>query len=179
LGGADALVLAFAMARRIRRLPGERVGLLLPPGGNGALANMAVLCAGRVAVNLDYSAGPQALADAVARTGVRTVLSAGSFLEQLQQRGLPLGELLAGVELVDVEPWRRIARAEWFALRAAVGLLPAALLRRFFVERVDPDAPALILFSSGSEGPPRPVLLSHRNVLANVRQLADVLNMQE
>lgn len=181
LTGSQALAGGLCFARRIKRIsPEQNVGLLLPASAGGALANMAALCAGKTVVNLDYSAGPEALAHAIARAEIRTVYSSRGFLEKLARDGLPMAVPLAGVRVVHLEDWREaIGRGEQLLQWLAIRLLPLWLLRRLFVRRVDPAATAVILFSSGSEGPPKGVMLSHRNVMTNVRQIADVLNMED
>lgn len=181
LTGSQALASAFCFARRIARLsPEPNVGLLLPASAGGALANMAALCAGKAVVNLNYTASPQALRHALERAELRTVYTSRRFLEKVAQRGQPLEEILAGCKLVYLEDWReQIGRGEQLAQWLAIKLLPGWLLRHCFVRRVDPESTAVILFSSGSEGLPKGVMLSHRNVMANVRQIADVLNMED
>ncbi|BBI48938.1 hypothetical protein HORIV_13590 [Vreelandella olivaria] len=62
----------------------------------------------------------------------------------------------------------------WLAVR----ILPTWLLQRCFCHGHDADATAAILFSSGSEGEPKGVMLSHRNLMANIKQTSDVLNTQ-
>ncbi len=179
--GSQVAAGVFCFARRIRRQSPERnVGLLLPASSGGALANMAALCAGKSVVNLNYTASPEAIAHALAQAEIRTVYSSRRFLEKLEKRGLPVAQLLTGVQVVHLEDWReRIGRAEQLLQWLAVKVLPLWLLRRLHIDRVDPASTAVILFSSGSEGLPKGVMLSHRNVMANVRQIADVLNMED
>ncbi len=179
--GAQVMTGVFCFARRIRATsPEQNVGLLLPASAGGALANMAALCAGKTVVNLNYTASPEAIAHALKQADIRTVYSSRRFLEKLEKRGLPLAGLLADVQVVHLENWReQMGKTEQLLQWLTVKLLPRWLLQRLYVERVDPASTAVILFSSGSEGLPKGVMLSHRNVMANVRQIADVLNMED
>lgn len=181
LSGTQSLAAGLCLARRIRKLsPEQNVALLLPASSAGALANMAALCAGKTVLNLNYSASPEALRHALDSAGIGTVYTSQRFLEKLEQRGPALLPLLANRKVVPLETLRgQIGKVERVWQWLAVALLPPSLLKRLFVARVAADAPAAILFSSGSEGLPKGVVLSHRNILANVRQIADVLNMEE
>lgn len=180
LAAAQALAASHALARRMRRLsPEPNVGLLLPTSSGGVLANMATLLAGKTVVNLNYTASQEALTSALEQAGIRTVYSSKRFVDKLEQRGLPVGEVLAGYRVVYLEELRQqFGKAELFATWLAIRLLPAAVLRPWLSRAHDPDATAAILFSSGSEGAPKGVMLSHRNIMANLKQTSDVLNTE-
>lgn len=179
--GYRVLTAVLALARRVRRFPERNIAILLPASTGGALANMAVLAAGKTVVNLNYTASEETVEHALASADIRTVLTAKKFLERLGSRGSPLpGRLLANANIVFIdEVLTGISAAEWLTRTAVSVLLPARLLRLFFIRRIDPESTAAILFSSGSEGLPKGVMLSHRNILANVRQIADVIDMQD
>lgn len=180
LKAAQALTGAACLARRMRKQPEANLGLLLPTSSGGMLANMAVLLAGKTLVNLNYTATPEALASGLDQAGIRTVYTSRRFLERLQRRGLPVEELLAGREVVDLEELRAgIGKAELLANWLAVWLLPTAMLQVLVSRAHDPAATAAILFSSGSEGTPKGVMLSHSNLMANLKQTSDVLNTQD
>ena len=179
LKAAEALAGACAMARRLRTLPERNVGLLLPTSTGGVLANMAVLLAGKTVVNLNYTASQDALRSAIEQAGIRTVYSVRRFVDKLGERGLALDEVLVGCELVYLEDLRQqFGKAEMFATWAAARLLPAWLLKPLFCQARDAGQTAAILFSSGSEGLPKGVMLSHRNLMANLKQTSDVLNTE-
>ncbi len=163
---------------RIRRLAPEPViGILLPASSAGAIANLAALLAGKTVVNLNYTASAEALRAGVEQAGVRHVVTADRFLRKLEQQGIDLGSALPGVTLHPMEAMRaKIGRARALAMLATASLLPARLLLHLFGRSTHPDATAAILFSSGSEGTPKGIELTHRNILANVRQISDVLN---
>jgi acyl-[acyl-carrier-protein]-phospholipid O-acyltransferase/long-chain-fatty-acid--[acyl-carrier-protein] ligase len=164
-----ALVGAMLLADLIRRrTPDEsRIGLLLPASVGGALANLAVLMAGRVPVNLNFTVGPEVLRASVAQAGIRTMLTSRKFLTKAG-----LAESEGMVFLEDL-------RGDIGGLRKAVSLvaarvLPLALLRRRYGGAAVSASTATIIFSSGSTGVPKGVVLSHANVLANVSGLEQV-----
>ena len=173
-----AAVLLFAA--RIRRLaPEPAVGILLPASSAGAIANLAALLAGKTVVNLNYTASAEALRAGVELAGVRHVITADRFLRKLGQRGIDPAAILPGVTLHAMEQLREeIGRLRALSALAVGVLLPAGWLLRLFGRPARPDVTAAILFSSGSEGTPKGIELTHRNILANVRQISDVLNTQ-
>lgn len=169
-------VSAFARIIR-RRSAGQNIGLLLPPSAGGTIANLAALLCGKTIVNLNYTASPAALTGAVRKAGISEIYTSRVFLAKLAQRGLDVGDALRDCELIELETLReRISKAELALNWLAVRLLPASWLAAFHGAARDPEAPAMILFSSGSEGSPKGVVLSHRNVLANIKQTTDMLN---
>lgn len=174
------LTAVVLMAARIRRLVAEpAVGILLPASSAGAIANLAALLSGKTLVNLNYTASSESLRASVEQAGIRHLITADRFLRKLEQRGIDIGEVLPGVTLQPMEELRAgIGRGEALAVLILVSLLPAPLLLALFGRPARPDDTAAILFSSGSEGTPKGVELTHRNIMANVRQIADVLNTE-
>ncbi len=172
-------VLAFAAYLR-RHTRGERLGILLPPGTGGLIANLAALLSGRTVVNLNYTAEPAAVQAAVARAGITDVVTVERFLNKLDGRGLDTGALLGDLRRHDMETFRAgLGRVRRLLALAAATLVPAGMLIRICGGRRDPEATAAILFSSGSEGTPKGVELSHRNILANARQVAEVMDADD
>lgn len=165
-----ALAGSLALARRIRaRCHDERmVGIMLPASVGGVLANVATLLAGKVPVNLNFTAGSEAMAAAIAQCEIRTILTSRAFLAKAKvpqpEGAWFLEEVMSGITLVERLGW----------LIAGL-LMPARVIEWLFVggER-NPDNLATVIFSSGSTGLPKGVMLSHRNVLANVESLARV-----
>jgi len=167
------LVGAMLLADLLRtRTPGEsRIGLLLPASVGGALANLAVLLAGRVPVNLNFTIGPDAMAAAVSQAGIRTIVTSRRFLTKaglVQSEGMVFLEDLRG----EIGALRKIAALA----RARVS--PVSVLRRRYAGAATSDSTATIIFSSGSTGVPKGVMLSHANVLANVSALEQIFPIE-
>jgi acyl-[acyl-carrier-protein]-phospholipid O-acyltransferase/long-chain-fatty-acid--[acyl-carrier-protein] ligase len=181
LSADRALAGAIAFSRRIARIsPEQNVGLLLPVSAGGALANMAAFFAGKTVVNLNFTASDEALASAIAAADIRTVYTSRRFLERLGKRGRNLDAALERLNVVLLEDLRAgIGRFEQIATWLMGRLLPSAVLTAVVCRARDPAATAIVLFSSGSEGRPKGVMLSHRNVMINANQIVDALNVQE
>ncbi|HSB69632.1 MAG TPA: acyl-[ACP]--phospholipid O-acyltransferase [Candidatus Methylomirabilis sp.] len=172
---ALAGAIAFARALAPRWAGQDAVGVLLPPGVAGALANFAATLAGRIAVNLNYSAGRAGMESAARQAGLSTVVTSRMFLERAKL------DLPGGLEPIWAEEVAaglgRGART-WAFLLALFA--PPRVIERACGMRRRPgaDDPATVIFTSGSTGEPKGVVLSHFNIQANVDAVAQVFPMR-
>ena len=176
----QALVGAISLSKLIKQnAPSKNIGLLLPTSSAGVLTNMATLLAGKTIVNLNYTASQSALLAAQQQADIQHIFTSKRFVKKLQQRGVDLDPLFAKVNVFYIEDMLKNVSPIKKALHLiAISLLPASLLKVLYAPSTQQDQVAAILFSSGSEGAPKGVMLTHNNVLANLKQVADVLNTQ-
>ena len=176
------IVAVLLVMKRLRsRLKGQQnVGLILPTSAGGAIANMAVLGLGKTVVNLNYTAGIKAVRSAVESADIKSIVTSRLFLKKLTSRGIDLDELFSGIEVLYLENIKQ-ENSKALALRylLLVKLLPASILSLCFIKSVSSHTTAAIMFSSGSEGKPKGVELSHYNLLGNIKQVASIFNIEE
>jgi acyl-[acyl-carrier-protein]-phospholipid O-acyltransferase/long-chain-fatty-acid--[acyl-carrier-protein] ligase len=156
--GARALAVRFAALSK----KGEAVGVLLPNANGVVLTTAALFTAARPAAMLNYTSGPAAVVSAIATAAIRTVVCSHAFVEKADLQDLIERIRTAGATVVYLEDIRKQIR---FIEKAR-----AFLHWRKPVVRSRPEDPAVILFTSGSEGTPKAVVLSSRNLVANAAQ---------
>lgn len=171
----DILRAAFALSAPLKKAtePNEAVGILLPTGAGAVIALLSLHAAGRIPAMLNFSAGLKNLIAATKTAPLKTVITARKFVEI---GGLnPLIESLSdAVNIIYLEDLKTEIGLGG-KLRAVMG----PILPHLFSPRPSPTDPAIILFTSGTEGNPKGVVLSHKNILANVEQIEEHVQLEE
>ncbi|HWH80555.1 MAG TPA: AMP-binding protein, partial [Candidatus Binatus sp.] len=143
------------------------VGVILPSTVAGALVNIAITIAGKVPVNLNFTAGAEAMSAAVAQCKIKTIITSEEFLSK--------ANIDAMDGMVFVEEIRKTFSPSAKIAMTLKALLPARWLNRRAEKRQRPHDLATIIFSSGSTGTPKGVMLSHHNIISNVEGISQVI----
>ncbi|TIS50379.1 AMP-binding protein [Mesorhizobium sp.] len=155
---------ARVLGRRFEAVtaPGEAVGLLLPNANGVVLSFVGLISAARVAAMINYTAGPASVTVAIRTAVIRTVVSSRAFIEKAGIDDIVAAVEAGGAKMLWLEDVRESV--------TTLDKVAAALFWRLPLQRQQADKPAVILFTSGSEGTPKAVVLSHRNLYANAMQ---------
>jgi acyl-[acyl-carrier-protein]-phospholipid O-acyltransferase/long-chain-fatty-acid--[acyl-carrier-protein] ligase len=183
----SALTKTIFIARRLRNQIGSQqmVGMLLPPSVGGALTNYALMLLGRITINLNYTSSSEVIASCANQCGVDVVITSKAFVERFPNLVIPgrtlyLEDALAAPRFSEKLPAMLLA---W--------LVPSALLRGALGANRTPltspiasesngrksyvvDQLATVIFSSGSTGDPKGVMLTHYNIMSNIQQVSQV-----
>ena len=164
LTGEELALCALRLARAVAAKPGANVGVMLPPGALGTLANMAVLMAGKTVVNLDPGLEAEALHGCLRQAGVQTVLGKADSVEVPE-----------GVEVLDCADFMDARRAlgKGWADRVLLRVLRGGLVRFLLPGRSKAGDTAAIVFAARGDGFAG-VRLSHANIITNARQVASL-----
>jgi acyl-[acyl-carrier-protein]-phospholipid O-acyltransferase/long-chain-fatty-acid--[acyl-carrier-protein] ligase len=195
----QALVMVSALANLLDKDLGSAacVGILLPPSAAAALINVAITLLGRIPVNLNYTASKDVLDKSIRQCNIEQIISSGKVIERLK---LEMTTSLLLVESLEARASALTRALAW----AEATLVPEKYLSAFlpglddnFVGRLDYapspgsdnettlktrlDDPATVIFTGGSTGDPKGVLLTHRNILSDlfsIQQVAPVGSME-
>lgn len=141
----------------------EAVGVLLPNAAGGVVTLLALQSLGCIPAMLNYSAGPSTIVSACETAAVKTVLSSHAFIEKGDLHELVNAMKTAGLKFIWLEEVRESV--------TLFNKIVSALTAKKALAETSPNDPAVILFTSGSEGLPKGVVLSHANILANIAQV--------
>jgi len=158
----------FALARSIREMPGDRIGVMLPASVGATITSLAVLMANKTPVMINWTLGPRNLEHIRELTGIEMVLTSQKFIDKIGAAELgDLEEILVFLEevkaLISLED----------KLRSLLDSFKSAptLLKDWELDKINPDEESVILFTSGSEAVPKGVPLSHRNIISNLKDV--------
>jgi acyl-[acyl-carrier-protein]-phospholipid O-acyltransferase / long-chain-fatty-acid--[acyl-carrier-protein] ligase len=151
----------------------ERIAIVLPASKGAMVANLAVILAGKVPVDLNFTMGRTANESCCKRANLRMAISASQFMGRLKdfpwpERVLKLDELIPRMKRQIIFWWM-------MSILAPVRLL----LRLLQIPKKGGHAEATLLFTSGSTGEPKGVVLSHRNIVGNVSQFRELLDAKK
>ena len=166
--GGMLLTRALILRRLLRKFalsPGEKnVGVLIPPTVGGAISNLSLALDKRVAINLNYSLSNELMNHCIREAGIKHVLTTRQVMEKF-----PHFELECDVVFLD-DFKEKVTGIDKVVGAFMANVLPAGMISTLLgLNSIKPDDLMTIVFTSGSTGVPKGVMLSHQNILSNVR----------
>lgn len=156
---------------------GEKVGVLLPNASANVVMLLGLHAYGRVPAMLNFTAGPQGLVTACETAQINTVYTSRAFVEKGE-----LGDVINALESVVNVVFLEDLRAHIGTRQKLAGLVKARFPQLAFsirAHRLSPSDTAVVLFTSGSEGIPKGVVLSHKNILSNYAQIHTYIGLNK
>ena len=168
----DIVTSCLALRPLIRRLEGDRIGIMLPASVTADIVYLATLFAGKTPVMVNWTAGSRNILASLDAVGVKHILTGKTLVDRISLQGIDLSAISSRfcfLEQLREKISRRDKLIAWLA-----GRFRWSSLRKTQVSET-----AAILFTSGSETLPKAVPLSHANLIANIRDVLSVIKLYE
>ncbi len=168
----DMKLRAILLAERLRHFPGKYIGIMLPASVAASLLEFAVQLAGKIPLMVNWTVGPRHLDSVVKLSNVEVVITSWAFIDRLSNVDLNgIEDMLVMIEDLVREISIIDKLRAWYRSK----LSTHAIMKIFGADKITKDDPAVLLFTSGTESMPKGVLLSHHNILSNLRAAATAL----
>jgi acyl-[acyl-carrier-protein]-phospholipid O-acyltransferase/long-chain-fatty-acid--[acyl-carrier-protein] ligase len=177
LKGGEILLRTLILRRILLReilTPDEKyVGLLLPPSAAGVLANAALPLCGRIGVNLNYTVSAEVMASCIKQCGIKHVLTSRRMMKKI--------DMQIDAELVYLEDFKdKVQRSDKIVAAAQAYAMPIWMLERLLgLTKIKTDDVLTIVFTSGSTGDPKGVMLTYGNVASNIDAIDQLVQLSK
>jgi len=169
-------VLLFVKFLNIRCKDEKNIGIILPSSAIGAILNMAIFITGKRPINLNYTVSSDNLKSAVDSCNIKTIISSQKFIDKLDSKGFKLNDSILEkiLNAEDISP--SFSKSAKIISLLQAYLMPSSLITKLYFKKINLDETATILFSSGSESKPKGIELTHKNLIANIKQMSSLFN---
>lgn len=163
-----SLVLRRLLRKYVLKSDETNVGILIPPSLGGAIVNLSLALDQRVAINLNYTLSAELINHCIRKAKIQHVLTSRKVMEKF--------DFQLDCEVVFLDDLReKVSTADKLISAFQAMVLPTGMLARSLkLDQIDPDELMTIVFTSGSTGVPKGVMLTHRNITSNVKAIEQV-----
>lgn len=181
LSGTKTLGLAITMINSLKsKIEGDNVGLIVPSTVIGNISNLSLLMLGKKLINLNYTNNIESLIASAEVADIKTIIASRKFVQKIIGKGFNITPLLESVKVIYLEDLKpELSKSKILINVLKAKFLSTKCLINLYTEKTKANDTAVILFSSGSEGTPKGIELTHKNLIANIKQVSNVLDANQ
>ncbi len=179
LNSAKMITAVLLFVKSLRHIKGENIGVILPASSVGSIVNMALFVMGKRPINLNYTLSSEALDEALRQADIKSIITSEKFMKKLSAKGFGVSKQVEDICINVESVAQKFSKLDKLYATAEALLMPSWLIEMLYFKKVELTDVATILFSSGSEGAPKGIELTHKNLLSNIKQVSALLNFEK
>ena len=181
LNGKKLLIASILFKEVLKnKLNEPNIGLIVPTTAAGTMVNLALMFLGKTLVNINYTMSYEAIKISLQDAKIKTIITSKKFIEKLASKGLHYHDLFDEYTIIYLEESKQnISKGLVLKTFLSVSLMPQKYTKAKHIVKKDINDTAIILFSSGSEGKPKGIELSYKNILGNINQIRELLDLKD